>query len=177
MLPWTITEAFPAYPSGEAFGKTGSGKKFLLNVIPGADFNVSSLSEQQLVDCDLVDSTCNGVFVDNGFAFGEKNGLCTGASCSHTSTKDTRKDSSYTADIIPRSVTGYKDVFTDIEQALMLAAAQQLVSTAIGADQSSRRSNSSGVLTASCGTKPDHCVFAVAHGTDAGTDYWKVKNS
>ena len=180
---------YPVYSSGmswdEVPGKMNSGKKFFHNAISGADFAtqpyhvaiVETLSEQQLVDCDLVDSTCNGVFVDNGFAFGEKNGLCTGASCSDTSTKDTCKDSSYTADIIPRSVTGYKDVFTDIEQALMLAAAQQLVSTSIGADQSSRRSNSSGVLTASCGRKPDHCIFAVAHGTDAGTDYWKVKNS
>ena len=49
-----------------------------------ASGNVSPLSEQQLVDCDLVDSTCNGVFVDNGFAFGEKNGLCTVASYSYT---------------------------------------------------------------------------------------------
>ena len=49
-----------------------------------ASVNVSPLSEQQLVDCDLVDSTCNGVFVDNGFAFGEKNGLCTEASYSYT---------------------------------------------------------------------------------------------
>ena len=34
-------EPFPAYPSGdswdEAFGKTGSGEKFLRNVISGAD--------------------------------------------------------------------------------------------------------------------------------------------
>ena len=49
-----------------------------------ASVNVFPLSEQQLVDCDLVDSTCNGVFVDNGFAFGEKNGLCTEASYRYT---------------------------------------------------------------------------------------------
>ena len=53
----------------------------------------SFLSEQQLVDCDLVDSICNGVFVDNGFAFGEKNGLCTEVRPSYSClvTKNTRK--------------------------------------------------------------------------------------
>ena len=49
-----------------------------------ASVNVSPWSEQQLVECDLVDSTCNSVFVDNGFAFGEENGLSTEASYSHT---------------------------------------------------------------------------------------------
>ena len=36
------------------------------------------------MDCDLVDFTCDGVFVDNGFAFGEKNGLSTEVSYSYT---------------------------------------------------------------------------------------------
>merc|ERR1712107_4686 len=48
---------------------------------------------------------------------------------------------------------------------------------AIEADQSSFQSYSSGVLTASCGTKLDHGVLAVGYGTDAGTDYWKVKKA
>ena len=55
--------------------------------------------EQQLVECDTVDSTCDGVFMVNGFAFTEKNDSCTNASCSYTATKGTYKDSSWTVDV------------------------------------------------------------------------------
>merc|ERR1712243_144765 len=78
---------------------------------------------------------------------------------------------------LPGKCHGIQDVSTDSEQALMSAVAQQPVSIAIEADQSSFQSYSSGVLTASCGTKLDHGFLAVGYGTDAGTDYWKVKNS
>ena len=44
--------------------------------------NLLPLSGQQLLGCDTDDSACNGVFVDNGFAFAEKNDLCTEVSYS-----------------------------------------------------------------------------------------------
>merc|ERR1712107_586004 len=139
--------------------------------------DLSPLSEQQLVDCDTVDSACNGGLMDNGFAFAEKNAMCTEDSYSYTARKGTCKASSCTVGLSQGSVTGYKDVSTDSEQALMSAVAQQPVSIAIEAVQSSFQSYSSGVLTASCGTKLDHGVLAVGYGSEAGTDYWKVKNS
>ena len=77
--------------------------------------------------------------------------LETGYSC--IATKGACKDSSCFVDIFQRRVNGYKDVSTDIEQALMLAAAQQPVSTAIEADQCSFKSCSSGVLIASRGVR------------------------
>ena len=156
-----------------AFSTTGSleGAWFI------ATGDLSPLSEQQLVDCDTVDSGCNGGLMDNGFAFAEKNAMCTEDSYSYTARKGTCKASSCTVGLAQGSVTGYKDVSTDSEQALMSAVAQQPVSIAIEADQSSFQSYSSGVLTASCGTKLDHGVLAVGYGTDVGTDYWKVKNS
>jgi KDEL-tailed cysteine endopeptidase len=60
----------------------------------------------------------------------------------------------------------------------MSAIAQQPVSVAIEADQSTFQLYSSGVLTAACGTNLDHGVLAVGYGTwTDGTDYYKVKNS
>ena len=68
-------------------------------------------------------------------------------------------------------VVGYTDVSTDSEQTMMLAVAQQPVSIAIEADQYSFQLYSSGVFTASCGTRLDHGVLAVGYGSKAGTDY------
>ena len=97
--------------------------------------NLSHLSEQHLLGYDTVDSACDGGSMDNGFAFAEKHDLCAEASYSHTTTKGACKDSSCAVDIVHGSVTGYEDVSTDSEQALMLAVTQQPVSTAIEADQ------------------------------------------
>merc|ERR1712211_156940 len=120
---------------------------------------------------------CNGGLMDYAFAFAEQNAICTEKSYRYTASDGTCDTSSCTVGLSQGSVTGYKDVSTDSEQALMSAVAQQPVSIAIEADQSSFQSYSSGVLTASCGTKLDHGVLAVGYGTDAGTGYWKVKNS
>ena len=115
--------------------------------------------------------------MDYAFAFAEQNAVCTEKSYRYTATDGTCAESSCTVGIPKGGVAGYTDVSKDNEQALMSAVAQQPVSIAIEADQSSFQFYSSGVLTASCGTRLDHGVLAVGYGTDAGTDYWKVKNS
>ena len=85
------------------------------------------------------------MFVDNGFAFAEKHDLCT-EPVTVTSQQRALANSSCTVDIIQGSVTGYKDVSTVGERALMSAVARQPVSTTIEADQSSLQSYMSGVL-------------------------------
>merc|ERR1712048_212183 len=63
------------------------------------------------------------------------------------------------------------------DEDMMAATQQQPVSIAIEADQNIFQHYKSGVITDSCGTNTDHGVLLVGYGTDAGTDYWKVKNS
>nr|ABV22333.1 cysteine protease 1 [Noctiluca scintillans] len=139
--------------------------------------NLVSLSEQQFEDCDTTDSGCNGGWMDNAFSFAKKNSICTEGSYPYTATDGTCNLSGCQVGIPQGGVVGYTDVSTDSEQAMMSAVAQQPVSIAIEADQYSFQLYSSGVLTASCGTRLDHGVLAVGYGSEAGTDYWKVKNS
>jgi len=130
------------------------------------------------VDCDTVDSACNGGLMDNGFAFAEKNAMCTEESYSNTRTKGTCSASSWTDGLAQGSVTGFKDVTVNSVEALMTALAQQSVSVAIEADSIFFfQLYSGGVMQFWCGTKLDHGVLAVGYGTDGSTDYWKVKNS
>ena len=56
------------------------------------------------------------------------------------------------------------------------ALAQQPVSIAIQADQSSFHSYKSGILSSGCCTQLDHRVLAAGYGSENGQDYWLVKN-
>jgi C1A family cysteine protease len=136
-----------------------------------------SLSEQQFVDCDKVDSGCNGGLMDNAFKYAEENALCTEDSYKYTATGGTCKASSCTVGIPKGGVTGFKDVDKDDENALMEAVSKGPVSIAIEADRSIFQSYRSGILSGLCGSSLDHGVLVVGYGNDGGKDYWKVKNS
>ena len=115
--------------------------------------------------------------MDNAFSFAKTNSIYTEGSYPYTSTDGTCNLSGCQVGIPQGGVVGYTDVSTDSEQAMMSAVAQQPVSIAIEADQYSFQLYSSGVFIASCDTRLDHGVLAVGHGSEAGTDYRKVKNS
>jgi len=158
-----------------AFSTTGSvegaGKIFKGQLV--------SLSEQELVDCSSAEGNqgCNGGLMDQAFEFIIKNkGLCSESSYPYKAVDGTCKKSSCSN--VPQSaITGYKDVTVNNDNALATAVAQQPVSVAVEADQSSFQMYSSGVMTAACGTNLDHGVLAVGYGTSGSNEYWKVKNS
>ncbi|KAA8515122.1 hypothetical protein F0562_018301 [Nyssa sinensis] len=138
-----------------------------------------SLSEQELVDCDVrgVDQGCEGGLMDDAFKFIKKNnGLTTETNYPYMENDDvcnTKKAATTAA-----KITGYEDVPSNSEKALLQAVANQPVSVAIDAGGYDFQFYSSGIFTGMCGTNLDHGVTAVGYGTATdGTKYWLVKNS
>ena len=159
-----------------AFSATGAmeGAWFL------AKGNLTSLSEQQLVDCSTAEGNqgCNGGLMDYAFQYVIDNkGITTEDAYPYTATGPNTCEAA--GKPVAVTLSGFKDVAANSESALMTAIVQQPVSVAVEADQSVFQFYSGGVMTSSCGTQLDHGVLAVGYGTDAanGGDYYKIKNS
>ncbi|KAG8494520.1 hypothetical protein CXB51_012164 [Gossypium anomalum] len=138
-----------------------------------------SLSEQELVDCDVngEDQGCNGGLMDDAFEFIISNkGLTTETNYPYEGVDGScnkKKSANHAA-----KITGYEDVPSNSESALLKAVANQPVSVAIDAGGSDFQHYKSGVFTGECTTFLDHGVTAVGYGeAEDGTKYWLVKNS
>jgi len=136
---------------------------------------LTSLSEQQLVDCSgsFGNMGCNGGLMDYAFKYIiSNNGICSEADYPYTGQDGTCKTCTAVS-----KIASYVDVPQNSEDALQAAVAAQPVSVAIEADQSGFQFYSGGVFSGTCGTALDHGVLAVGYGTQDGTLFWKVKNS
>jgi C1A family cysteine protease len=156
-----------------SFSATGAleGAWFLKNSV------LYNLSEQELVDCSTAEGNqgCNGGLMDYAFQYAVKQGLATDEAYPYTATGPNKCQAATKKAVV--KPTGFQDVPTNSETALLTAIAQQPVSIAVEADQDSFQFYSSGVMTKACGTSLDHGVLAVGYGSLAGQDYYKVKNS
>ncbi|KAF8655029.1 hypothetical protein HU200_033625 [Digitaria exilis] len=136
-----------------------------------------SLSEQELVDCDVhgEDQGCEGGLMDDAFKFIIKNGgLTTESSYPYAAADGKCKSGSNSA----ATIKGYEDVPANNEAALMKAVANQPVSVAVDGGDMTFQFYSGGVMTGSCGTDLDHGIAAIGYGkTSDGTKYWLMKNS
>jgi len=138
---------------------------------------LTSLSEQDLVDCSKQNDGCSGGLMDLAFEYVEsKGGLCTEEEYAYKA-----KDQAFCKERFCSSkagkITGHKDVTPNSEEALLAAASEGPVSVAIEADQSAFQLYGGGVFTGTCGDNLDHGVLVVGYGEDGGDKYWKVKNS
>ncbi|KAL9685006.1 hypothetical protein QQ045_022452 [Rhodiola kirilowii] len=139
--------------------------------------NLTSLSEQELIDCDTsFNNGCNGGLMDYAFSFIVSNG-------------GLRKEDDYpylmeegtcaelTEELEMISISGYHDVPANDEDSLIKALAHQPLSVAIDASGRDFQFYSGGVFNGRCGTDLDHGVAAVGYGSSKGSDYIIVKNS
>jgi len=154
-----------------AFSATGS----IEGAYEIATGTLVALSEQELVDCSQAQGNegCNGGLMDWAFEYVIKNGICSEAAYPYSAQDGTCKK-------VPSivKITGFQDVATQNEAALMTAVNIGPVSIAIEADQSAFQFYSGGVFDdASCGTSLDHGVLVVGYNTQGTQDYWIVKNS
>ena len=137
-----------------------------------------SLSEQQLVDCSGAEGNqgCNGGLMDYGFQYIiDNHGITMESNYPYTAKDGTCNKQK--ASNVAATLSGFTDVPTNSELALMTAVSHQPVSVAVEADQSVFQLYSGGVMSGSCGTNLDHGVLVVGYGTLNNQDYWLVKNS
>ncbi|KAH7566988.1 hypothetical protein ACOSP7_011332 [Xanthoceras sorbifolium] len=139
--------------------------------------NLTSLSEQELVDCDKTyNNGCNGGLMDYAFAYIVSNGGLHREEdypyIMEEGTCDLKKEESKLV-----TISGYRDVPQNNEQSLLKALANQPLSVAIDASGRDFQFYSGGVFDGHCGTSLDHGVAAVGYGSERGLDYIIVKNS
>jgi C1A family cysteine protease len=133
-----------------------------------------SLSEQQLVDCSTAQGNlgCNGGMMDNAFQYVIQNkGIVAEDSYPYTATGPNACQAA--GKPVAATLSSFKDVPANSDDALVAAIALQPVSVAVEADQSAFQFYSGGVMTGTCGTALDHGVLAVGYDSDS----FIVKNS
>ncbi|KAL6894104.1 hypothetical protein ACP4OV_008202 [Aristida adscensionis] len=138
-----------------------------------------SLSEQELVDCDIYgnDQGCDGGLMDDAFQFiARRGGLAAESAYPYRGEDGSCRSRGAAA---AASIRGHEDVPPNNEGALMAAVAHQPVSVAINGGDYVFRFYDGGVLGgAGCDTELNHAITAVGYGTASdGTGYWLMKNS
>jgi C1A family cysteine protease len=146
-----------------------------------AEGQLTSLSEQELVDCATGRSYgsrgCDGGQMDGGFKYVIENGQCASAEYPYTSGISKSGGACMPCTLVVH-MSSCSDVKPNDQVSLKAAVYQQPVSIAIEADTRYFQSYSGGVLdAATCGTTLDHGVLIVGYGTENGKKYWLVKNS
>jgi len=141
---------------------------------------LTSLSEQQLVDCSSSygNQGCSGGWYYYAWEYAASvGGLCTEDSYPYMGVEGSCQQGSCGAKYNSPGNPIYYKVPADDSTDLQTAAASTCVSVAIEANQFAFQYYSGGVLTGTCGTSIDHAVLVVGYGTTDGQDYWLVKNS
>nr|GLL30389.1 ervatamin-B-like [Ipomoea trifida] len=138
-----------------------------------------SLSEQQLLDCDLTSDGCGGGIRTEAFQFiKDHGGLVTESDYPYEGAQETCN--AQNLGTRAATISGYQEV-APTESALLAAVTNQPVSVGITIGGDVFQHYKTGVFTGDegdCGSGYRHAVTIIGYGTsDDGEDYWLVKNS
>jgi C1A family cysteine protease len=157
-----------------SFSSTGSieGQWFL------AGNTLTSVSEQELVSCDTVDSGCNGGLMDNawGWLLSAHNGaIVTEASYPYVSGNGVVPACSMSGTKVGATINGHQDI-TKTESA-MGAWVYSNGPLSVAVDATSWQTYVSGIMTNCISSQIDHGVLVVGFDDTNSPPYWIVKNS
>jgi len=155
--------AFSTVANVEGVGQVETGK-------------LLSLSEQQLMDCDTSDGSCQGGLPSNAFQYMIDNSMglegesaypykAADGTCSKVSSQE------------KAFITAWHQISSDETQ--IAAAVQQYGPLSIGINANTFQNYQSGVANPTfCNPRAlDHGVAIVGFGTDSGKAYWTIRNS
>jgi Papain family cysteine protease/Cathepsin propeptide inhibitor domain (I29) len=136
---------------------------------------LSSLSEQELVDCSLPEGNqgCNGGFADDAFSYIiYHKGLSSRSTYPYKASEQTHCGESCSTRYC--GIHGYVDIPKQSLSGLLTASSQQAVAVAIDANHQSFQHYKSGIYSEpACTTVLDHAVTVVGYGPG----YWLIRNS
>jgi cathepsin F len=136
-----------------------------------------SFSEQQLVDCDKIDSGCNGGLMENAYKYIQQaGGLELEADYKYTARGQSCKFDKKKSAV---NVTGFETVGTDEERIKSYLQSTGPLAVALNAEP--LQFYSGGIIDmdeSECDPSAlDHGVTLVGYGTEDGKDFWIVRNS
>lgn len=137
-----------------------------------------SLSEQQLIDCDVYSENqgCRGGFMENAFAYIMENGGIT-TSKNYPYIGKEQKCNTKKAKQHAVTISDYKQVEPN-EESLQVAINKQPISVAIDASGYNFQLYSGGIFSGNCGYGLNHAVTLIGYDVEENGDkYWLVKNS
>jgi len=145
---------------------------------------LASLSQQELVDCSGFEYPnylhgCKGGDPVVAFEWISQHGLDSDESYGYVSANGVSTACTASSGVLAMTgaeLTNVWSVDTASYGTMMSAVAAQPLSITIDADATFKH-YISGVYNGPCGWKQNHAVLLVGYGSDAGNDYWLVKNS
>ncbi len=139
--------------------------------------SLTTLSEQQLVDCDTVDGGCNGGWMDKAFEWIQQNG---GINTDKDYPYHARDEScKFNPSKVALKVTGFKDISPNEDEIAQVLVENGPLSVAVNANPFQfYRGGIMRPTKQSCNPRAlNHGVALVGFGEENGVKFWVVRNS